>query len=248
MRTAQDFLREAIQLVVTKKLLISFKVEEGTDWKLGEIGFSQGMVSFQKQVKRVLTGQTVGNMDATYTLVVQDLLRGNALAMFNNEQTTFKEQMSENLKHCFDAVMVHVFPNKAYKLQKWYIWYMMHNPRHVTTCKWIASVINLKNYIMEFPMPAGVEARKMDQEEILEVLENRIPISWKFQIDKEGFNASSSTIKEFTKTCICYKEYKPKMSEKQSVAHRSHSKREGKQNTKHRADEMKYHKWGQAPP
>eukprot|EP00957_Ditylum_brightwellii_P128902 9832751-Ditylum_brightwellii.AAC.1 len=91
--------------------------------------------------------------------------------MFNNKQATFEEQMSGDLKHCLNAVTVHVFPIKAYKLQKQCIQHMMYKPRHV--------------YLTEFSTPPGVEARKMDQEEILEGVENRILTSWKFQMDNE---------------------------------------------------------------
>eukprot|EP00957_Ditylum_brightwellii_P134384 10244921-Ditylum_brightwellii.AAC.3 len=59
-------------------------------------------------------------MDATYTLV-RDLLRGNALSVFKNEQATFKEETPENLKYCLNAMTIQVFQNKAYKIQKQYI-------------------------------------------------------------------------------------------------------------------------------
>eukprot|EP00957_Ditylum_brightwellii_P069391 5267664-Ditylum_brightwellii.AAC.1 len=96
MRIAKDFLREAIQLVATKRPPIAFEIEEGvTDRKL------------------VLRGQNVDNMDATYTLV-QDLLRGNTLTAFNNKQAAFKEQTLDNLEHYLNVVTVQVFPNKAY--------------------------------------------------------------------------------------------------------------------------------------
>eukprot|EP00957_Ditylum_brightwellii_P099268 7561320-Ditylum_brightwellii.AAC.1 len=42
----------------------------------------------------------------------------------------------------------------------------------------------------------------MDWERMMEILENRFPNLWKFQMDKEGFGANSSTIKEVTKTCV----------------------------------------------
>eukprot|EP00957_Ditylum_brightwellii_P126924 9676032-Ditylum_brightwellii.AAC.1 len=58
---------------------------------------------------------------------------------------------------------VHVFPNKAYKLQKQYIWHIIHKPRHISACKWIVRVIKLNNYLMEFPTPPGVVPRKLDQ-------------------------------------------------------------------------------------
>eukprot|EP00957_Ditylum_brightwellii_P171664 13069271-Ditylum_brightwellii.AAC.1 len=123
-------------------------------------------------------------MNVMYTLV-QDLLRGNTLIVFNNKQVTFGEQTPENPKHCLNTVTVEVFPNKAYKLQERYIRHMMHKPRHISVCKWIATVVKLNNYMTEFPTPTGIEARKLEMEEILEVLENRIPTSWKFQMDKE---------------------------------------------------------------
>eukprot|EP00957_Ditylum_brightwellii_P011220 849320-Ditylum_brightwellii.AAC.1 len=43
--------------------------------------------------------------------------------------------------------------------------------------EWIARVIKLNNYLTEFPTPAGIEAKKLEDEKILEVLENGIPTS-----------------------------------------------------------------------
>jgi hypothetical protein len=147
MRIAKEFLREAIQLVATKRPLIAFEVEEGvTDKKIGEsrtyklctrpkeekspvyslrievfkLGSPKEWLIFKMQMKQVLKGQNVTDVDALYTLI-QDLLRGEALTMFNNKQATFNKQCLENLEHCLNAMMVHVFPNKAYKLQKRYL-------------------------------------------------------------------------------------------------------------------------------
>eukprot|EP00957_Ditylum_brightwellii_P177722 13537828-Ditylum_brightwellii.AAC.1 len=76
--------------------------------------------------------------------------------------------MSDNLDHCLNVMTVQVFPIKAYKLQKWYIQYMMHKPRHVSIYKWIARVIKLNNYLTEFPMLIRVKSKKLKQEELLE--------------------------------------------------------------------------------
>eukprot|EP00957_Ditylum_brightwellii_P028344 2140578-Ditylum_brightwellii.AAC.1 len=59
-------------------------------------------------------------------------------------------------------------------------------------------------------MPTRVVAKKLENEEILEVYDNRILTSWNFQMDKEGFN-----------------ECKPKETKEISAAHKSHSKRNG---------------------
>eukprot|EP00957_Ditylum_brightwellii_P149159 11359263-Ditylum_brightwellii.AAC.1 len=52
---------------------------------------------------------------------------------------------------------------------------------------------------------------------------------------KEGINTNSSMLKEFTETCVCYEECKPKSSEKTSAACKSRSERGGKLNAKHKA-------------
>eukprot|EP00957_Ditylum_brightwellii_P058502 4436295-Ditylum_brightwellii.AAC.1 len=152
----------------------------------------------------------------------------------------FEEQTVDNLELCLNAVTIHVFLNKAYKLQKQYIWHMIQKTRHMSPHKWTARVIKLNNYLTEFPMLSRVKAKKMDQEEILEVLEIGIPTSWKFQMDKEGVDKSSSTVKEFTKICICYKECKPVIPEKQNLSYMSHSEKEGKFKAKSKAHEKSY--------
>eukprot|EP00957_Ditylum_brightwellii_P131205 10007188-Ditylum_brightwellii.AAC.1 len=167
-------------------------------------------------------------MDTVYILV-RDLLRFNALMAFNNKQATIEEQTADNLEQCLNVVTVHFFLNKAYKLQEQYIWHMVHKPRHISAHEWIARVIKLNNYLMEFPISPVVKPRKMDWENILKVLEKN-PTSWKFQMDKEGFDASFSTIKDLTKICVCYKEYKPVIPEMLFAACKSPSEREGKCN------------------
>eukprot|EP00957_Ditylum_brightwellii_P112590 8582656-Ditylum_brightwellii.AAC.1 len=83
----------------------------------------------------------------------------------------------------------------------------------------------------------------MDWEEILEVLENGIPTLWKFQMNKEGFDASSSTIKGLIKTCMCYKECEPAIPEMLVVACKSLLEREGKHKAKCKVEES-YHSCG----
>eukprot|EP00957_Ditylum_brightwellii_P120699 9206424-Ditylum_brightwellii.AAC.1 len=70
--------------------------------------------------------------------------------------------MPDNLNHCLNDVTVQALPNKVYKLQKWYICHTMYKPMHIPIRKWIPMVVKLNNYCTEFPMPAGVEAKKLE--------------------------------------------------------------------------------------
>eukprot|EP00957_Ditylum_brightwellii_P103476 7884518-Ditylum_brightwellii.AAC.1 len=125
---------------------------------------------------------------------------------------------------------------------------MMHKPRHIPVHKWISRVVKLNNYLTEFPTPTGVEAKKLEPKELLEVLENRIPTTWKFQMDKEGFDASSSTLKDFMETCIRYEVCKPKVTKKTSAACKIPSERGGKCKVKCKASKKAYHDWEQDSP
>eukprot|EP00957_Ditylum_brightwellii_P209096 15360290-Ditylum_brightwellii.AAC.1 len=79
---------------------------------------------------------------------------------------------------------------------------------------------------MEFPLPPRVVPRKLDQEKLLEVLKNEILTLWKFQMDKEGFDASSITAKEFTEMCVWCKKCEPEMQDKLATTFKSPLERE----------------------
>eukprot|EP00957_Ditylum_brightwellii_P012955 979016-Ditylum_brightwellii.AAC.1 len=140
---------------------------------------------------------------------------------------------------------VQVFPNRAYKLQKQYIWHMMHKPRHIPVHKWISRVVKFNNYLMEFPKPPGAEARKLEQEELQVVLENEFPPPGNVKWIKKALTLASAHSIIFTKTCIHYKECKPKATEKTSPACKSHSKRGRKHKAKCKASKKAYPDWGQ---
>eukprot|EP00957_Ditylum_brightwellii_P008567 649803-Ditylum_brightwellii.AAC.1 len=74
MRIAMDFLREAIQLMNTKRPPIQFEIkEEVTDKKLGESRTYKLCMHPKEEkfphVKQVLEGQNMTDMDALYTLI-----------------------------------------------------------------------------------------------------------------------------------------------------------------------------------
>eukprot|EP00957_Ditylum_brightwellii_P057094 4326975-Ditylum_brightwellii.AAC.1 len=58
-------------------------------------------------------------------------------------------------------------------------------------------MIKLNDYLVHFPVPDRVTDTKISHEEFVDVLEDGIPYKWKLEFEKEGFNLSSSTLKEF---------------------------------------------------
>eukprot|EP00957_Ditylum_brightwellii_P066827 5071331-Ditylum_brightwellii.AAC.1 len=63
--------------------------------------------------------------------------------------------------------MEHIFPKKAYKTQKKYIWNIC-KPLRLGSREWISQMIKLNDYLESFPVPDGVTAEKISREEFVD--------------------------------------------------------------------------------
>eukprot|EP00957_Ditylum_brightwellii_P171976 13093665-Ditylum_brightwellii.AAC.1 len=63
-------------------------------------------------------------------------------------------------------------------------------------------MIKLNNYFEFFAVPDGVTATKITHKEFVDVLEDGAPYQWKLEFKKEGFDSSSSMLKEFLDICV----------------------------------------------
>eukprot|EP00957_Ditylum_brightwellii_P080301 6107639-Ditylum_brightwellii.AAC.1 len=63
-------------------------------------------------------------------------------------------------------------------------------------------MIKLNGYLVQFPVPGGVTAMKISCEEFVDILEDEIVYQWKLEFDKERFDLSSFTLKEFLDVCV----------------------------------------------
>eukprot|EP00957_Ditylum_brightwellii_P138135 10530005-Ditylum_brightwellii.AAC.1 len=62
-------------------------------------------------------------------------------------------------------------------------------------------MIKLNDYLEFFPVPDSITATKIAREEFVDVLEDGVPYQWKLEFKKEGFDLSSSMLKEFLDIC-----------------------------------------------
>ena len=69
----------------------------------------------------MINGQDIQDRDAAYSLV-NSLLKGDALQVFKNKEASQEIKDGPAFTKCLTAVTEHVFPKKAYKMQKKYIW------------------------------------------------------------------------------------------------------------------------------
>eukprot|EP00957_Ditylum_brightwellii_P046211 3506567-Ditylum_brightwellii.AAC.1 len=72
-------------------------------------------------ITHVIKGQNIQDGDAAY-LLVKSLLKGDALQVFKSKETSQEIKDILAFTKCLAVLTEHVFPKKAYKTQKKYIW------------------------------------------------------------------------------------------------------------------------------
>ena len=69
--------------------------------------------------------------------------------------------------------------------------------RDMKICDYVTMVQERNSYSTKFPAPANNQTDSPDDGEIMNVLENEMPASWKYIMLVQGFNASEKTPAEF---------------------------------------------------
>eukprot|EP00957_Ditylum_brightwellii_P068827 5224482-Ditylum_brightwellii.AAC.1 len=92
-------------------------------------------------------------------------------------------------------------------------------PLRLRSHKWILQMIKLNDNLAHFPVPDRVTATKISHDEFIDVLEDRIPYQWKLEFKKEGFDLSSSMLKEFLEMYICLKKAELQKPLGKKIAH-----------------------------
>eukprot|EP00957_Ditylum_brightwellii_P043060 3262386-Ditylum_brightwellii.AAC.1 len=87
-------------------------------------------------------------------------------------------------------------------MQKKYI-QNIRKPLRLGSHKWILQMIKLNHYLVHLMVPDRVTATKISCKEFIDALEDGILYQWKLEFEKEGFDSSSSALKEFLDVCVC---------------------------------------------
>eukprot|EP00957_Ditylum_brightwellii_P171783 13077060-Ditylum_brightwellii.AAC.1 len=85
--------------------------------RIYKVGTPKKRLQFIEGIKWGIKGQEIIDDDTAYTLV-KSLLHRDSLQNFQNKEKKHTTQSSEGFTSCLNAVTEHVFPTKAYKMQK----------------------------------------------------------------------------------------------------------------------------------
>eukprot|EP00957_Ditylum_brightwellii_P161035 12260267-Ditylum_brightwellii.AAC.1 len=85
--------------------------------KYHKVGTPEEWLQFMEAIAQVIKDQDIQDGDAAYSLV-KSLLKGDPLQVFQNEEVSQEVKDSLEFTECLTAVTKHIFPKKAYKMQK----------------------------------------------------------------------------------------------------------------------------------
>eukprot|EP00957_Ditylum_brightwellii_P084217 6403706-Ditylum_brightwellii.AAC.1 len=115
------------------------------DYQFYEVGTPEEWLQIIDAISQVVKGQDNQDSKADFILV-KNLLRRDALQVFQNKEASQAEGDNLAFTKCLAAITEHAFPKKVYKMQKKYIW-NIRKPLRLESCKWILRMIKLNDYL-----------------------------------------------------------------------------------------------------
>ena len=130
------------------------------------------------------------------------LLARCALANFSHAASVHGIKILVNYAKCIQAVTLAVILQKALQDQKRWMRYFLKKPQDMPVWDYIAWVIEINYYLTEFPPTAvGGDSTKLPDNELLDLLEFGILISWQWKMQIQNFVPTAGTIRDFQDFC-----------------------------------------------
>jgi hypothetical protein len=191
--------------VLRRRSYVRASTADSPTYELDVPYFSSGSCEewllFRKNVDKVLTGQNVTTGPGKFN-VARRLLDGDALATFNNALGE-QNQTVAIFEKCMDAVRDQIFPARAVLLQKRYMRRYLRKKRECSTKEFVARLSEMNSYLPLFPPieDGGAAPSKLEDDEILDLLEFGVPNSWQRNMILQDFDPLRNSIKDFVSFC-----------------------------------------------
>ena len=163
-------------------------------------GTPEEWLKFKARFNRVITGQHMTTAVQKYACA-RRFLQGQALSTFNNMADEQPNVNMANFDLCLNHVNESMFPQKAYITQTRWMRRYLRKPREMKTRDYVNRVLELNGYLTEFPTSNNNQANKLEDDEIMDILEFSLPSRWRSTMVLQGFNAAEKTTAEFIEFC-----------------------------------------------
>eukprot|EP00957_Ditylum_brightwellii_P081587 6207084-Ditylum_brightwellii.AAC.1 len=73
----------------------------------------------------------------------------------------------------------------------------------MTVKEWVAWVLELNEYLKDFPAHNGNQVQPLDKDKIMDILEYGVPASWCREFNVQGFDPVVQGLNTFVEFCTC---------------------------------------------
>jgi hypothetical protein len=166
--------------------------------------FSRGTVhewiQWQKSFAKVEKGQCLTTGPCKFN-TVKHLLKNEALHAFKMKAKELGgEEMNENFDECLWAISLMVFPQKAIARQKRYMHRSIKKPPNMNIREFVGHLFEMNEDLKYFP-PYYSDVEILDEDELMDIIEVSIPISWQRQLLLQGFDINEQSLQELIEFC-----------------------------------------------
>jgi hypothetical protein len=191
--------------VTTFKLRSNPTDKDSQLYELRARSFSNGtpeqFILWKRDLDKIIKGQNVTRPTDKYEMA-RRVLYGDAQAMFDKEALTLVQEDEENFQKCLKALANHVFPKNALSSQKAWLRRSddVKKKPTMSTRTWTARLQEINQMLSEFP-PSFSRTQRVSDEDFVEVIEYRIPHSWRTKMAEQGFVPVNHTLAEIVEFC-----------------------------------------------
>ena len=151
------------------------------------------ILKFMDNFDMIVRGQDIKGPGNKYGMM-RNLLRGDALRVFDQGARTFGEENAENFAKVTNKLIEYFFPSNALVTQKRYMRRFMRKSRGMTIREFYVRTFEINNRCAKFP-PFKANL-KMQDDEIKEIIEFAAPQSWQRELLKQGVEVTSKSLEE----------------------------------------------------
>lgn len=148
-------------------------------------GSCENLLHVLKVIERVIVSQNLTTGPQRYALI-RRVLEGDALAAFEQAAASHGNETNDHFASCLEDLKTHVFPARAYAIQRRYMRRHMRKPRDVKIREYLARFNELNELLSTFP--GAPFDPKVSDDEICDILEYGAPGSWQNKMREHDFD------------------------------------------------------------
>ena len=187
-------------------------------------GTPEEFLNWVVNYKKACIGQNYDTAEKKYSMAKR-LLDGNTLVVFTQSASTNGAESDDNLKKTINDLTNHVFPKRAAQTQKRFMLRFLKKPSKMKTRDYVSRVIELNGMFVKFSQSSNdVSVLKLDNDELLDLLEYGLPLHWQLEMVLHDFYPSDHTLQELVSFCKRLELTKPHASDVKSNNSSSSSK------------------------